>query len=351
MAYDLPDPLGPLLTRVSRSFGLSLRVLPLPLRRPLALAYLLARAADSIADTRLLARGERAARLARLVAALDPPAPELAVDIGAALTAGRESPAEAELLRRLPECVALLAAQPPADRGAIVALLRTLAHGMRVDLERFPGDRLVALETRDDLEAYTFYAAGCVGEFWTDMALAHCRPLAGWDRTPMAALGRRFGQALQLTNVLRDLPQDLRMGRCYVPRRELASRGLVPEDLLAPDRVARARPVLAGLLDDALAGYADGWAYVRAVPASAARLRLACAWPLLIGLRTLERIRRAPNLLDPGVRVKIPRRAVYGILASSALLVRWDAGLAGYHAGLRRRAVRAGDTSPVGGGR
>src|SRR5881394_2338095 len=42
---------GPILRSVSRSFYLSLRVLPRPLRDPLSLAYLMARATDTIADT------------------------------------------------------------------------------------------------------------------------------------------------------------------------------------------------------------------------------------------------------------------------------------------------------------
>src|SRR5215212_2583445 len=42
---------GPVLRSVSRSFYLSLRFLPKPLRDPLSLAYLLARATDTLADT------------------------------------------------------------------------------------------------------------------------------------------------------------------------------------------------------------------------------------------------------------------------------------------------------------
>ena len=56
MAGDL---LGSLLRQVSRSFYLSLAVLPRSLREPIGLAYLLARAADTIADTRLIPRDDR----------------------------------------------------------------------------------------------------------------------------------------------------------------------------------------------------------------------------------------------------------------------------------------------------
>src|SRR5881397_4229792 len=57
------DLLGNLLRQVSRSFYLSLAVLPGPLREPIGLAYLLARAADTITDTRLVARKDRLAHL------------------------------------------------------------------------------------------------------------------------------------------------------------------------------------------------------------------------------------------------------------------------------------------------
>ena len=55
----MPNPnraflLGPLLKGVSRSFYLTLRILPEGMRDPVGLAYLLARAADTIADTSLI---------------------------------------------------------------------------------------------------------------------------------------------------------------------------------------------------------------------------------------------------------------------------------------------------------
>src|SRR5246127_1218371 len=60
----MPNPtrpflLGPLLKVVSRSFYLTLRVLPAGMRDPVGLAYLLARAADTIADTSLVPPEQR----------------------------------------------------------------------------------------------------------------------------------------------------------------------------------------------------------------------------------------------------------------------------------------------------
>jgi farnesyl-diphosphate farnesyltransferase len=118
---------------------------------------------------------------------------------------------------------------------------------MQADLTAFPGEDaagLAALESRADLDRYTYYAAGCVGEFWTEMAMAHRPGCARWNPDVMRTRGVRFGQALQMTNVLRDVAQDLRIGRCYLPRHALAARGLAPADLLDPasmPRLPRAR--------------------------------------------------------------------------------------------------------------
>ncbi len=210
---------------------------------------------------------------------------------------------------------------------------------MQADLRAFPGEEageLAALESRRDLDRYTYYAAGCVGEFWTEMVMAHRSACRSWNADLMRRRGVRFGQALQMTNVLRDLAHDLRMGRCYIPRQDLASVGLTPHDLLLPTALRRLRPLLDDLLAAALDDYREAWEYTRTIPRREFRLRLACAWPMLIGLQTLQCIRDAGGLLDPAVRVKIPRAAVYRILLRSAMTAWSDAGLAAQYQALRR---------------
>ncbi len=335
----LPEPLPRILPRVSRSFALSLSVLPRTLRGPLGLAYLLARAADTVADSRIVPKAERLRCLDVLLGELDAPAASRAAEIAGALTGPQRIPAERELLLHLPACLAALGRLAPGDRTRIRGVVRLLIEGMQTDLRTFPGEDaagLAALETRHDLDRYTYFAAGCVGEFWTDMAMAHRPACATWDAGAMRRRGMRFGRALQMTNVLRDLAQDLRIGRCYLPRQDLAAVGLLPRDLLRPTAMTRLRPLLDDLLTGALADYREAWAYTRAIPRSEIRLRLACAWPMLIGLRTLALIRRADDLLDPDVTVKISRGAVYRILVRSGISAWSNAALGGHYRGLRR---------------
>lgn len=77
-------------------------------------------------------------------------------------------------------------------------------------------------------------------------------------------------------------------------------------------------------------------AYTLAIPRRETRLRLACAWPLLIGLSTLARLTRADELLNPEVTLKVPRTEVRRHLAVSVALVASNRGLAAY---ARRRAA------------
>jgi len=249
-------------------------------------------------------------------------------------------------LLRLPECFTAFGALTEEDRLRIRGLLLALTYGMQEDLRTFPGEdqeHLVALESRVDLDRYTYYAAGCVGEFWTDMVMAHRPAMHGWDATVMRARGKRFGQGLQMTNVLRDLAQDLRNGRCYLPRQDLSAVGLSPGDLLDPTAIERLRPLLRELLHLSLSHYAEGWAYLQAIPSREVRMRLACAWPLLIGLRTLDLVQQARGLLNPRVTVKISRAAVYGTMARSAALAWSDGGLDRYYRALRSRI----DAAPI----
>ena len=328
---DLP---GPLLKRVSRSFYLTLRVVPADLRRPIGLAYLLARAADTIADTALIGRADRLKHLELFRDAILEGRAERLAAIKQALVDRQQDAAERELLTRLEEGFAILSSLGTPDRVMVRDVVLTLTEGMVMDLATFPGEdegRLVALETRADLDRYTYYVAGCVGEFWTDIHLAHRPSLAGWNREVMRQRGVRFGKGLQMTNVLRDLPKDLRIGRCYLPRQELDALGLQPADLLDPTTVMKVRPLLRSLLALTLEHYQQGWAYTLAIPRREVRMRLACVWPLFIGLKTLALLERSPNLLDPSTVIKVPRGAVYGMMARSLALIGSDAALDRYY--------------------
>ncbi|MCH7737541.1 MAG: squalene/phytoene synthase family protein [Chloroflexi bacterium] len=323
---------------VSRSFYLTLRVLPKDLRGPIGLAYLLARTADTIADRRAGLSGVRLEALVALRSQVAGP-----VDVGvlrelaSQSMEGASSPQERALFDSLVDSFALLESLDAADREEVRWVVTTLTDGMEMDLNSFPAEdsgSLAALPTGPDLDRYTYLVAGCVGEFWTKVTAAHEPSLKGWDVAEMSQTGVRFGKALQLTNILRDIPRDLRAGRCYLPADELAAAGLSPEDLLDPANEVRAREVLVPWMRTALGHFQAAEEYLLAVPRRSVRLRLACLWPLLLGLATLARLARGGRWLDPDSTVKVSRRWVYRMMlmslaaiCSNTLLRRWIRGL------------------------
>lgn len=298
--------IGPLLRDVSRSFYLTLRVLPRKIRPQICLAYLLARATDTIADTEAVPRAKRIMILRQLQNLSH--VPELGEIAGQQTT-----PGERRLLERLDDCVAALELFDERDGRLIHELLKTIVSGQIFDLQRFPQGQLSALSSDEELEQYTYMVAGCVGEFWTKMCQAH---LPGLEKLSVED-GVRFGKGLQLVNVLRDVGEDRRRGRQYLPDLDDYPRWL----------------------DRALEHLDAGWRYTLAIPATQARLRLACVWPIWIGLKTIARLRVAhPH--EPGPRVAISRAEVYGILARSVLTCRSQRLLNAQYRRLREAASR-----------
>ncbi|MBP0638244.1 phytoene/squalene synthase family protein [Cupriavidus sp. AcVe19-6a] len=323
--------LGPLLKGVSRSFYLTLRVLPARMRDPVALAYLIARAADTIADTALIAPESRLALLLSLRDQVNgnTDGAASALRIATEMAHHQKHPDERILLESLDSALAVLTQLEPADRQAVRQIVSTLSEGMEFDLRTFPDERagrIVALPDLAALDHYTYMVAGCVGEFWTHMTAMHVPGAINGDLGAMLRSGIRFGKALQMTNVLRDCGKDLRIGRCYLPASLLEQHGLTPQDLLLPDASVRAHALMRSLAAMTLAHFHEAMAYTLAIPRRFVRLRLACLWPILIGMETLLLLVRNEHWLDPARASKMPRREVYRMVASSLPMV-WSNGL------------------------
>ena len=316
--------LGDVLKRVSRSFYLTLAILPQAVRSQIGLAYLFARAADTIADTGELDDAIRLQCLQEFKQQLAKDNPEWAQiqKIQAQVITKQPNPDERRLLEKLEQCFRIYLGFSQVDREHIAQVILVLISGMEFDLQQFPqdsGHTVSALQHVADLEFYTYSVAGCVGEFWTKMTCAHLPGMRNWEQSIMIPKGIRFGKGLQLVNILRDLPQDLKKGRCYIPKTLLAQIDLTPEQLVDPSSSKKFRPVFRQLIQEARDHLDQGWDYTMALPRRQIRLRLACMWPLLIGIRTLQALSVSHEILQVNQSIKVARRDVYGIIATTGL--------------------------------
>ena len=316
---DKRELLTSLLQQTSRSFYLTLRVLPRQVRPQIGLAYLLARTTDTIADSEIVPVEQRLRALQQLrerILGLR----NTVLDF-AEIAGHQGEPAERLLLEKCDQSLTLLSNLSADDLKRLREVLKTIISGQELDLQRFATasfESIIALQNEAELDDYTYRVAGCVGEFWTKMCRAHLFPKAKLDESELFARAVRFGKGLQLVNILRDLPADLRKGRCYLPADKLTHDGLQAADLLQPFNVGKFSRSYHRYLDLAQAHLADGWEYTNMIPRGQVRVRLACAWPILIGLETIRRL-RTENVLDPGRRVKISRADVRQIIIRSVL--------------------------------
>jgi farnesyl-diphosphate farnesyltransferase len=323
-------PMQNLLRQVSRSFYLTLQVLPHSIKPQLSIAYLLARASDTIADTGLVQVQKRMEALLQLRTCIEESAAGRSValpEFGELAEArnereGEGSTAERILLQNLKQVLETFRGFAERDRRMVCDCLLTITHGQELDLIRFgeaSEKRIASIATEEDLDEYVYCVAGCVGEFWTKM----CRTYP-WARIPvdddkMIRDGIRFGKGLQLVNILRDLHKDLQLGRCYLPREKLDLLGLTPAQLLDPSSMERLYPLYVGYLDKAEEYLSDGWRYTTSIPARFVRIRLACSWPILIGIKTL-RLLRSFNVLSDHHRVKLSHVSMRRLIVQSAIL-------------------------------
>ncbi|MGY8728965.1 MAG: phytoene/squalene synthase family protein [Candidatus Poseidoniales archaeon] len=308
MAVLINEKIDALLQATSRSFYPTLKYLPKKVRGQIGLLYLLARVADTIADSK---HGETEFLLKILEGYNDvaqgrssslPDFTELA-EI-------QTNENEAELLRNVEDVVAGLEVYSKEDQGLMLECLDVIVSGQVLDLERFgtanEGGNISALASDEQMDDYAFRVAGSVGVFWSKMSLEHLFSLPPEKEKEFFEKGIRFGKSLQMINILRDIPEDLRFGRCYIPEQALSRYNLKPEDLLDDKNIDAFRPLYDEYLDLTNKHLDAAIEYIALLPETQLRLKASCMLPVLIGQRTVTLLRTG-NILNSEERIKVTR--------------------------------------------
>jgi farnesyl-diphosphate farnesyltransferase len=237
-----PARLDSLLADTSRTFALTIPLLPEPTRCEVTVAYLLFRVADTLEDATEWGASRKRAELARLGETLREDARSVEAERLAARWTAMPPCAHAgyrELLAALPE---VLSALEQLGRPAQAAIRSHL--GRTIDrMAGFVGqdrDRGPWLADLADLQRYCYAVAGIVGEMLTELFLIG-RPMLDRVAPELRSGAPAFGEALQLVNILKDAAADASEGRSFLPpavaREEVF--GLARADLDAAGRYCR----------------------------------------------------------------------------------------------------------------
>ena len=320
-----------LLKNTSRSLYLSVQALPGSMRPAFGIAYLLCRYAATIADTSILPAQRRLYWIERFPHLLQEQNLQEAAQLAGEICGGSENPYEKELIKNLPPCLHVLNQVPSEQLPIIMDVVQAVCDGMKIDLSTFPEEhsaQLRAFQTPADLQHYCRLMGGKPGLFWSRLICATSK--IKMPETEFYELGQHIGDALQIVNILRDLPKDLRIGRCYFPQQNLTEAGLTAADLLDPANSTRFEPIKRKWILWGVNNLKSAVRYFAQLPKTHPGGRAAVAWPVLWTADTLLKVWQTPDLLNPQKRVKIPRSVIYStmlltppILLSNSLFNKW----------------------------
>ena len=206
-----------LLEKTSRTFALSIPVLPEPTRREVMIAYLLFRIADTFEDAAHWPPENRIQALAEFRELLSAYSRERAGALSAQWAAQEVSPHKGyrELIAEVPSVLDAFFALSEGAIATIRAYVSRSAEGMASIVSRTRDGRLT-LQTVQELKDYCYIVAGIVGEMLSELFLLErpaLAPVAPYLRERAAT----FGEALQLVNILKDSAGDAAEGRSYLP--------------------------------------------------------------------------------------------------------------------------------------
>lgn len=304
-----------ILPHVSRTFALTIPELPRQLRDEVCIAYLLCRVADTIEDHQSLDLPTRSQLFRLLTRLLTNPMDKIAWGRFRRLWPGVAHEGYNRLVSHLPLVLRSFGELPRRTRRYIRACVEEMVSGMA----RYAGHGTAKNPHRpcrdfDQLENYCHYVAATVGGLLT--RLFH-PAFTGASTPPSSELleqGRRFGLALQLTNVLKDYQGDLDRGIAFLPPEALEERD--GEWRLVPSGLKKLLGRMLGHLDEAQR-------YVLWIPAANRGARLFCLWALHLALRTLMRV----ATLDHSLPIKVSRAELAEVIARAEKAVADDAAL------------------------
>ncbi len=303
---------------VSRTFALTIPVLPMPLQRAVANAYLLCRIIDTIEDE----------------PTLDAPTKRYFCDLFCEVVAGQHDPcdfahqlserlsdhclaAERDLVRSTAQVIAVTHSLHHNQRQAMQRCIAIMSRGMADFQERC---NLAGLRDISELNHYCYCVAGVVGELLTSLFCDHS-PTIAKQRDRLMSLAIAFGQGLQMTNILKDQWEDRQRGTCWLPQDLFADLGVDLSTIAAHDHAFRLG--INQLIAITRSHLRQALTYTLLIPRQETGIRCFCLWALGMAVLTLRNIHRRKHFRH-GRHVKISRLSVRTIMWGSRRLVGHD---------------------------
>ena len=317
--FDL-DYQASILPGVSRTFALTIPVLPERLATVVTNAYLLCRIADTIEDDAALTDRQKTQFHSRFLAVIEgqEDAESFAGDLSPLLSSS-VLPDERNLVGNTASVIRVMRGFSRRERKALTRCLTVMCSGM----PKFQRNKnLSGLRDLKELGAYCYVVAGVVGEMLTELFCAHSPDLAR-NRREMKRLAVSFGQGLQMTNILKDVWEDRRDGTCWLPRSMFAGEGDSLDRLEEFHRTHAFRAGLNSLIGVTHRHLQNALEFTCLIPGREAGMRRFCLWALGLAVMTLQNLYRNPHFTS-GDQVKVSRPALRATILATNLALTSD---------------------------
>lgn len=273
-----------ILESVSRTFALTIPLLPANLEKVVGNTYLLCRIVDTIEDAVCIdPKTKQVLSTLFVKTVLDPSYTEEFVKESLMALLNHPNHDEKDLIKNIPRVLRVLQSFDEKQRHAVAQCVQIMSEGMSYFHVR---QNQAGLEDLKEFEKYCYVVAGVVGEMLTTVFALHsaafAKAISGKESLAIA-----FGQALQMTNILKDSPEDQLRGVSWKPK------GVDQTELLV---IAHQK------LEDSLR-------YIYCIPKSEPGIRQFCFLAFGLAVLTLKQIARCHQLQE-GAEVKLTRPQV-----------------------------------------
>jgi len=312
MQIDHPDAdyCREILTKVSRTFAPTIRMLPKRLCLTVTVAYLLCRIADTVEDEACIKTREKEELLLTYADILKQGKDVHTANFLRGVAVIPDHNADVILAKNLQRVLNVYATFHPEVQKMIAAWVVEMTLGMKKYAQSSAERKEQFLRSMKELDEYMYYVAGTVGHLLTSLFTYFSEKITPAISKKLEVFSESFGKGLQLVNIIRDMAGDLKRGQSYIPDEILQKYHLTRQSIFEAKNKDNAEQLFDELIQTAINHLDKAMAYVVNIPKEETRIRIFCLLPIFWAMQTLSAIQENRiNLLRPE-KVKISRRVI-----------------------------------------
>ena len=314
------------LKKVSRTFALNILILPKKLRYQVLLSYLFCRIADTLEDDPRLSpskKGELLEQFHDLFPYSRSKEEKLNEFRSLLPLEWKDSGYWDQMLTYHCDWLFPELERLPTETVIIISnWVQEMCQGMKkfTQKQSQPTTSDFLIKTLPELDEYCYYVAGTVGNMLYELFSKYSSLIGPKVQSKLESLAVSFGLGLQLTNILKDVTEDINRNIMFIPESLAEKYNLTPKDFFLPENTEKVSTITQELILKAQNHLRDALEYTCALPKLEPRLRLFCLWPLFLALETLIAVSQKEYSLESNQPIKISRQQVYAILKKISLV-------------------------------